>query len=119
MCSSSAPTSPRSCSNLGRAAPATPDGSRWAPATSVPTSASWSAWSPRWNRRIERIPAGHDSLPISVENPFIIAALEEFAGLARLLGTANRDLEKRARMLLGRLFGESRKAGIRLWLIAQ
>ncbi len=85
----------------------------------MPTSASWSAWSPRWNRRIERIPAGHDSLPISVENPFIIAALEEFAGLARLLGTANRDLEKRARMLLGRLFGESRKAGIRLWLIAQ
>src|SRR6185295_11845586 len=46
--------------------------------------------------------------------------LEEFAGLARLLATAgDTKQEKHARALLGRLFGESAKAAIRILLISQ
>ena len=69
--------------------------------------------------RIEQMPRGHDSVPITPDCPLIVAVFEEFPGLVRLLAMTNKDLEKRARLLLGRLFGEARKAGIRLVLIAQ
>lgn len=69
--------------------------------------------------RIAAMPPGYDAVPITRTTPLIVAVLEEFAGLARLLATMNKDLEKRARAQLGRLFGESRKAGIRLVMISQ
>jgi hypothetical protein len=46
----------------------------------------------------------------AVNCPLIIAVIEEFPGLVRLLSTSTTGLEKRARTLLARLFGESRKA---------
>ena len=69
--------------------------------------------------RVEQMPPGHDSIPINPELPLILMVIEEFPGLIRLLSTADAKLEKRARALLGRLFGESRKAGMRLLVISQ
>jgi S-DNA-T family DNA segregation ATPase FtsK/SpoIIIE len=71
------------------------------------------------DRRIEAMPPGHDAVPIGPDTPLMVFVAEEVPGLMRVLSTANRDLEKRARALLARLVGESRKAGIRVLLIAQ
>lgn len=71
------------------------------------------------DRRIEQMPPGHDSVQITTDRPLILMVIEEFPGLVRLLATTNKELEKTARSMLARLFGESRKAGMRLLLIAQ
>jgi DNA segregation ATPase FtsK/SpoIIIE-like protein len=71
------------------------------------------------DRRIAEMPPGHDSMPITPACPLLVVVGEEIPGLFRVLGVANRDLEKRARALLARLVGEGRKAGIRVLLVAQ
>jgi len=64
-------------------------------------------------------PGWRASVPITVDCSLILAVIEEFPGLVRLLSTSTGGVEKRARALLARLFGESRMAGMRLLLIAQ
>jgi energy-coupling factor transporter ATP-binding protein EcfA2 len=71
------------------------------------------------DRRIAEMPPGHDATPITSACPLLVVVGEEIPGLFRVLGVANRDLEKRARALLARLVGEGRKAGIRVLLVAQ
>jgi S-DNA-T family DNA segregation ATPase FtsK/SpoIIIE len=59
-------------------------------------------------------------VPIGPDLPLVAFVVEEVPGLFRLLSTAaDSKLEKRARALLARLVGESRKAGVRVVLIAQ
>jgi hypothetical protein len=71
------------------------------------------------DQRIADMPFHLDAVQISSSCPLIVLVLEEVPGLMRLLGIHNKDLEKRARALLSRLLGESRKAGMRIVLIAQ
>lgn len=71
------------------------------------------------DERIAEMPPGVDSTPINAATPLIVVVIEEVPGLFRVLGQTNKDLEKRARMLIARLLGEGRKAGIRALLIAQ
>jgi DNA segregation ATPase FtsK/SpoIIIE, S-DNA-T family len=69
--------------------------------------------------RIADMPPGHDSIPITAATPLLVVPIEELPGLFRVLGTANKDVEKRARALVARLLGEGRKAAIRVLLITQ
>jgi hypothetical protein len=72
------------------------------------------------DRRIAAMPPGVDSVPITVSTPLLWFQIEELPGLWRLLEEAgDRKLLARARGLLARLLGESRKAGFRITLYAQ
>jgi hypothetical protein len=69
--------------------------------------------------RIANMPPGCDAIPITPDTPLILCVIEETPGLYRLLGNADKDTEKRARALVGRLLGEGRKAGVRVLMITQ
>lgn len=69
--------------------------------------------------RIGTLPAGRDEVQISANDPLVLAALEEFAGLVRMLEAHDPKLAKKGRGLIGRLFAEGRKAGIRLLVMLQ
>jgi S-DNA-T family DNA segregation ATPase FtsK/SpoIIIE len=72
------------------------------------------------DERIARIPAGHDSLPVSKADPLIFAVLEEWPGTLRLLDAVGpKTLGRTARACVARLLSEARKAGIRVLLICQ
>lgn len=71
------------------------------------------------DRRIADIPSDRDSVILGPELPVIVRVLEEYPGLPRILDSADPKLGKTFRALVGRLFAEGRKGGIRLVLISQ
>jgi S-DNA-T family DNA segregation ATPase FtsK/SpoIIIE len=71
------------------------------------------------DRRISEIPPDRDSVILGPELPVIVCVLEEYPGLLRILDSASKELGKTFRALVGRLFAEGRKGGIRLVVISQ
>jgi S-DNA-T family DNA segregation ATPase FtsK/SpoIIIE len=65
------------------------------------------------DRRLELLPPGVDNLMTSPATPLLVVALEELSGFLRTLD-ADRKLAPTVRALLGRLFAEGRKVGIRM-----
>lgn len=71
------------------------------------------------DERIATMPPGRDSVDLGPDVPLILAVLEEYPGLLRVLKGADKALETRARTAVGRLLAEGRKAGVRVLIIAQ
>lgn len=65
------------------------------------------------DRRLELLPAGVDNLITSPELPAVVVVLEELSGFLRTLDV-DRKLAATVRALLGRLFAEGRKVGLRM-----
>jgi S-DNA-T family DNA segregation ATPase FtsK/SpoIIIE len=69
--------------------------------------------------RIARMPARRDSVELGPATPLVVAVLEEYPGLLRVLRAKDKALEARARTAVGRLLAEGRKAGLRVLIITQ
>jgi hypothetical protein len=69
--------------------------------------------------RVARIAFGRDSVDLGADMPVIVCVLEEYPGLLRAVDVADRALGKRVRAAVARLLSEGRKAGIRVWIVAQ
>lgn len=70
--------------------------------------------------RIRAMPAGRDSVDLTdPATPLVLAVLEEYAGLLRLLDQVDKKQGANARALVARVAAEGRKAGIRLWILVQ
>lgn len=72
------------------------------------------------NRRItEEIPADQDTVTTSRGLPLVLVVFEEWPGTLRALDVADSKVAKRVRLGVARLLAESRKAGMRVVLVAQ
>lgn len=71
------------------------------------------------DRRLTVLPEGSDNLATDERTPLLAVVLEEFAGLVRAAELVDRKAGQEVRQLVGRLFSEGRKVGIRLLLIVQ
>lgn len=69
--------------------------------------------------RIAGIRAGRDAVDIGAQVPLIVAVLEEYPGLLRVLDGTDRGLGRLARAAVARLLSEGAKAGVRVVLVAQ
>lgn len=72
------------------------------------------------DRRVATISPGRDAVDLGPAGcPLLLAVIEEYPGLLRLLDATDPKIGKHARALMARLFGEGRKAGVRVALLAQ
>jgi S-DNA-T family DNA segregation ATPase FtsK/SpoIIIE len=77
------------------------------------------------DRRIARIPARRDTLPITDEHSLMLVVIEEYPGLLELAAATDAKvgkgskLRERIRGAVGRLLAESAKAAMRVLLITQ
>ncbi|WP_344422386.1 FtsK/SpoIIIE domain-containing protein [Pseudonocardia ailaonensis] len=69
--------------------------------------------------RISRIPANADELPQGYDYPLRVVTVEEYPAVLRYLDAIDPKMGKRIRALVARLLSESRKAGMRVILVAQ
>lgn len=69
--------------------------------------------------RISGIRDGRDTVDLGPGCPLIVAVLEEYPGLLRVLDGADRKLGQLARAAVARLLSEGAKAGLRVVLVAQ
>lgn len=69
--------------------------------------------------RVGSMPFGTDKVEVSRSLPLVLVVIEETPALYRVLGTADKALERRAGTAIARLLAEGRKAGMRVLLITQ
>lgn len=72
------------------------------------------------DQRVSTLPPGFDVVTVNRECPVIVAVLEEYPGLLRLLDAVDaKGLGRRARAAVSRLLSEGAKAGLRLVIVSQ
>lgn len=71
------------------------------------------------DRRLALLPDGCDNLDTDPGTPLLSVWLEEFPAIVRAAELVDRKVAAEVRQLVGRLFSEGRKVGIRLVLIVQ
>jgi DNA segregation ATPase FtsK/SpoIIIE-like protein len=71
------------------------------------------------DQRVASIPPGRDSVEHTPALPVLLAVLEEYPGVLRVVDSTDAKLGKQLRALVGRLLAEGRKAGVRVLIVAQ
>jgi len=101
---------------VARGGPAVPTTGTADPAKNV---AVLEAFFARMDSRFGAIAPGRDVVDVGSGCPLLVAVLEEWPGLLRVLDGVDRKLGARARAAVSRLLSEGAKAGVRVLMVAQ
>ena len=71
------------------------------------------------DRRLKLLPEDADALVTDAETPLLAVVLEEYAALVRAAELVDRKVGLEVRGLVGRLFAEGRKVGLRVLVVLQ